>query len=494
MPAISVITPTSKGLDNLSHLVRDFKNQLFSDFEHIIIYDGDVPDDLKQFIKKHEKDYNIKFSSIKKDYNNKKPWASTTNIRNYGVSIAKGDFVVFADDDDRYKDSYLLSLIENMKENTITVVQMSCQHSRIYTEGDPKKIILIPEIGLPAFPIPCHISTTCFMVPRKWALAKPWECRENHDFWFIKNICDTYHPKVCLIPGMKIDTDGLTLKGLKDWVSVPPFYRDYRSIQTEQKTYPFKYSFLLPYCKRDSFESTLISFLHHYENRKDYELVIIEDLANSEDQPHHNQLLDIIKKYKDKINIVHCLDDFRSYNSAKKYNVGFKKSSGQFIVLSNPEIFHQENILKGLDEEFYENPDSYVVCSCQAINFPESGIKKFEEFSNCRKGCDYHKILWYQHSNFCNRMLHFCSALSRNNFKKIGGFDEKYCNGIAYEDDSFLKRVAYNGISVKTRDDLITLHIEHCRKYLDDNRDLYKHNGLLFSQQIAKHDFFEKFV
>jgi hypothetical protein len=249
-----------------------------------------------------------------------------------------------------------------------------------------------------------------------------------------------------------------------------------------------KYSFLLPYCKRDSFESSIISFLYHYSDRNDYELVIVEDLASSEDQGHHDKLLDIIKRYESKINMVYCLDNFRSYNSAKKYNIGFKKSSGDFIVLSNPETFHTVNILAGFDQEFSNNPLAYIVCSCLAVDFPKQVIDKYEDHSQSRI------IQWYQHSNFNNRMLHFCTALSRENYVRTGGFDEKYCAGIAYEDDCFLKRVQINGIPIAIRDEFITLHIEHSRQYLHDNQDLYRRNAQLYTMQLATHDFFEKFI
>ena len=124
-----------------------------------------------------------------------------------------------------------------------------------------------------------------------------------------------------------------------------------------------KYSFLFPYYKRESFKSTLISFLHHYSGRDDYEVIVIEDIVNHETPEHHEKLLQIIDEFKDRIKIVLCLDTLKSYNSAKKYNIGFKSSSGQFIILSNPETFHVANILNGLDGEFEKNPNNYIICS-----------------------------------------------------------------------------------------------------------------------------------
>jgi hypothetical protein len=249
-----------------------------------------------------------------------------------------------------------------------------------------------------------------------------------------------------------------------------------------------KYSFLLPYWKRESFKSTLISFLHHYAGRDDYEVVIAEDITNVEDVPHHQKLMGIIEEFKTKINIVYSLDEKRTYNSAPKYNTAFRHSSGQFVIVSNPENFHESNILAGLDAEFKTNPNSYVICSCKAVYFEKQVIDIFEE------NASFKFWQWYQHSIHNNRMLHFCGALSRDNYKKIGGFDERYSRGIAYEDNSFLKRVEFGGLPIIIRDDLVTCHIEHDRGYLHSNNDLYKLNEQLWIQQLITNDFFEKFV
>lgn len=224
IPIISVITPASRGVPYLTQLLRDFRNQTFKNFEHVIVWDGSPPDDVRTFIKKHVKDYNIVFTSIQKDMGNIKI-APGTRPRNHGVSLAQGKWVVFADDDDRYRDTFLERLISGAGENMIPVIQMSCPESRMYKNGDPNRIVLVPEIGLPFFPIICHVGTPCFAVPRTWALAHPWQHEPEHDFRFIKRIVEAYKPAINLIGGMQVDVDGLVLRGMKDFVSTPPFYR-----------------------------------------------------------------------------------------------------------------------------------------------------------------------------------------------------------------------------------------------------------------------------
>ena len=224
-PILSVITPASRGIKELSQLLRDFRNQTLKKefFEHIIIWDGAVPNEVKNFMEEHKNDYNIRFMSIEKDTGNM-TIAPGTRPRNFGVSQASGDYVVFADDDDRYKSTYLESLIFGAEDNTINVVQMACLASRISNRDRPDRIRLIPEVGLPEFPVRCHVGTPCFIVKRSWALENPWRNEPDHDFFFIKRICDRYHPNVKFIASMQVDVDGI-ISPDSDWVTFPPMVR-----------------------------------------------------------------------------------------------------------------------------------------------------------------------------------------------------------------------------------------------------------------------------
>jgi len=221
-PKISVITPASRGVKELSSLLNDFKNQTFRDFEHIIVYDGTPPDEVTALMKKAGPW--TRFVSIEKDLGDMKQ-SPGTNPRNHGIKIALGDYLVFADDDDRYKGTYLEVLMSHTVNNAITIVQVTCQQSRIYKNGKPETTILIPEIDLPYFPICCHVASPSSIVKREWALAEPWRHEPNHDYEFIKRICNRFKPEINIIGGMQVDIDGAVIKDLKDWVTIPPFYR-----------------------------------------------------------------------------------------------------------------------------------------------------------------------------------------------------------------------------------------------------------------------------
>lgn len=224
MPHISVITPASRGIQNLSFLFRDFKNQTFQDMEHICVYDGRPSEEVINLAEQYKKLYNLKFCSIEKDFGDMHR-SPGTKARNYGTSIAKGAFVVFCDDDVRFKDSYLEVLINGMTPNKISVVQVACKESRLFKNGNPNKIAVIPEIGLPTFPIICHVDTANCIFPRKWVLEDPWRYEPEHDYQLIKRIIEKHRPEILMKNGIQADLDGIFVKGIKDFVSIPPYFR-----------------------------------------------------------------------------------------------------------------------------------------------------------------------------------------------------------------------------------------------------------------------------
>ena len=222
-----------------------------------------------------------------------------------------------------------------------------------------------------------------------------------------------------------------------------------------------KYSIILPYYKRPELSRTLESFVKHYGERHDYEVVLVEDSKNALDPVLHEELMQIVDQFGGRINIWHFIDDKESFSPCHKYNLGFTRSDGEFIILSSPEVMHESDILAGFDELLAEDKDSYIVCACKAV---DKG-----EFS-----------MWYQHSIARNMLFHFCSVLSRENYDKVGGFDERYCAGIGFDDEDLVARLISKGIKIVPRDDLVTVHIEHSREYIDNHRELVEVNRNLF--------------
>lgn len=216
-----------------------------------------------------------------------------------------------------------------------------------------------------------------------------------------------------------------------------------------------KYSILLPYYKRlGHLHNSFISLIYHYSDRDDYEVVIAEDSKNVRNKEDHDGLLNTISKFSDRIKIIHSTVSTETWNPVLGFNEAASRASGEYFIVTNPECFHATNIFRGLDEEFEKDPNSYVICSSR-------------NFKGCKFFIDEYKDLggkeaeWYQHSVYRNANFHFCTAISKKNWFNIGGFDNKYALGIAYDDADFRNSVYKARLPVKVRDDLFTIHIDH---------------------------------
>ena len=230
-----------------------------------------------------------------------------------------------------------------------------------------------------------------------------------------------------------------------------------------------KYSFIMPYFNRAiQLDKTLETFTALYGNRHDFEVIIIEDPKNKLEDlkmvaPYHDELFGVLGKYRSNLNI-HCLELQSSnptYSPVLHYNLG-AKCAGQFVILTSPEVKHGADILSGFDFEFEKNEDVYVVCACESQD-PNGKFK-----------------MWYQHTEYRDVRYHFCSALSRKSFERIGGFDSRFSAGYCFDDDMFKTRVERAGIPFVVRDDLKTTHQWHAK--IIPSKHLWLRNEGLFNE------------
>lgn len=216
-----------------------------------------------------------------------------------------------------------------------------------------------------------------------------------------------------------------------------------------------KYSIIMPYYKKRMLRETLMSYQHHYANRDDYEVIVLEDYKNVADAEEHKALMGIITEFNVSVPVHHVETNFENcYAPSKMFNYGVKIANGEYMVLTNPECLHKTNVLGQFDTALEKDPDSYVVASC-FNGRKENGVKLTD------KNFGYTFMAWYQHSVHIPRGLHWCSVMSREQYNGLGGFDEGYAMGFGREDVDFFRRVEESDINVVFRDDIIVIHISH---------------------------------
>lgn len=218
-----------------------------------------------------------------------------------------------------------------------------------------------------------------------------------------------------------------------------------------------KYSIIMPYYRRFShLQNTLVSFEYHYGERDDFEIIIVEDYKNQRDSVEHLNLLSLIDEY-DELNIRHIKYDKDCYNPAGMFNLAAVAAKGEYLILTNPECFHESDILGGIDQLLRIDANRYIICSCKSI-FNQNQVEDFEDLK-------YTFDMWFVHGEHYPRKIHFCTCILKDAMIMLGGFDEEYMKGIAYEDDDFVKKIERSGYPMYHADDLVVLHQHHSRSY-----------------------------
>jgi len=229
-----------------------------------------------------------------------------------------------------------------------------------------------------------------------------------------------------------------------------------------------KYSILIPFFNRTKeFKITLDSYCYWYEGQADYEVLIGVDVKNKEGEAL-KALINTHPEIKFRLFETGLQDCFIP---GPAFNFLAQKAEGETLVLTNPETVHLANILESIRKNASNN---YLVFACEA--------GYVDDFTQKYPNLKYRHHMWYQHSIHNNRMLHFCSAISKKQYFEIGGFDEEYAKGIGYDDNDFIQKIRTNGITPIAIDDVRVLHIEHDRSY-NNNSNLTETNRLLYEQK-----------
>lgn len=222
-------------------------------------------------------------------------------------------------------------------------------------------------------------------------------------------------------------------------------------------------SVVFPYYNRKlEFFKTLESF-KKFEDLPD-EIIIVDDAS---DIPLS---LDELNEFGLNIKL-HTVDkNIKTWiNPCIPYNIGFKLCTSDITIISNPECYLYSDIIKYTKENLGTN--DYFSYSCFSTG-KDTDLANFNAFNNIGVETDG-AIGWYNHSKFRPQGSHYTSAIHTDQLLKIGGMDERYANGIAWDDYGFQKRIKANGLNFKIVDDVVVIHQYH----FSDNHHLYRQSS-----------------
>jgi len=238
------------------------------------------------------------------------------------------------------------------------------------------------------------------------------------------------------------------------------------------------------YNRPKQLEKTLNSLKQY--NPKDFNVVIVDD-ASSEDfvlpeLPYEVKLIKLQKKL--------CL------NPVVAFNIGFLevlKNRPVYVIFQGVDCYHKGDLISYVKNM---NPTSYISFGCYSLakeDDPDLPIKLEPKaaMSNGARG-------WYNHPEYKPMAYNFCSAITTENLIKLNGFDERFKDGNAYEDNYFLHQVHTLGLKVIITDEPFVYHQFHPvlskpNGATDRNRIMYKRLRELGTHK-AKHSLTENLL
>lgn len=214
--------------------------------------------------------------------------------------------------------------------------------------------------------------------------------------------------------------------------------------------------------RKQLFINTLRSIKH--QNSK----YLLEVIAVDDGSDENERLEDLISEFPF-LKIIRLEKENKWYhNSCIPFNIGFKAAKGDLVIIQNPECFHYGNIIDFTAKNCKQN--TYQSFGCFSLDKPATNdiIKIFEEKKiqeiiqlNDKVAYEEGCAGWYNHSIHKAKGYHFCAAITKKDLESIGGFDELYALGIAYDDDDLLSRIKKKKIEIQFVDNELVLHQNH---------------------------------
>lgn len=248
-----------------------------------------------------------------------------------------------------------------------------------------------------------------------------------------------------------------------------------------------KLSVVLPYYNRKiHLQKTLESI--SLSRQRNFEVIVVDDGSSEE-----NRVEFLSEKFKFMRVVRIDPKDKWWINPCIAFNRGFSEAKGDVVVFGGSECIHHGDVLS--DAIANVNEHNYVVYSCYALSKIvtqkiqtakepiASSIRKYVFPLGRAKVKNPHGY-WYHHPKIRSRPLNFLAAIHKSSLNKIGGFDEEYATGIAYDDDDFLLRIRRAKIVINLPDEKrpIAIHQFHESSFdvidkeqkLTRNHDLYR--------------------
>lgn len=196
-------------------------------------------------------------------------------------------------------------------------------------------------------------------------------------------------------------------------------------------------------------------------NYKNIEIIIVDD--NSRDD---QRVESFINKFKNNINIkvITITENKKTWvNPCIPYNMGIEESTGDIIIIQNPEVIHIGDclsyIVKNIEEKDWITFNCYGSPNFEYNNkiLNKSQKEIYNIIYNSENKIGGNSVVrddvggWLNHYENHFVAYHYLAAIKKDDLVNYMnyGFEEKFKDGIGSDDDEFVKRLIYNNFNFK---------------------------------------------
>ena len=257
-----------------------------------------------------------------------------------------------------------------------------------------------------------------------------------------------------------------------------------------------KISIVTAYYNRRKLLHNTLKTIEQSKHKDLVEIIIVDDNSNE-----NNRIDDFPGLFKLDIKIIRIEQKDKWWiNPCIPFNIGFKAAQNEIILIQNPECIHVGEIIEYTLNNIQDN--MYLNFACYSVDeFKTNEINKINFSSpnyNNTLGRLLHPLVnrsvnidgetaWYNHSIYRPHMLHFCSAIMKKDLDDLGGFDERYALGIAYDDNDFLLRIKRKNMNIQIVDRPYVIHQFHGVTQYGAKQQYVQKNSLIY-QNVLKED------
>jgi glycosyltransferase involved in cell wall biosynthesis len=229
------------------------------------------------------------------------------------------------------------------------------------------------------------------------------------------------------------------------------------------------------------------------------EIIVVDDASND-----NNRIDDFPNLFKLDIKVIRVEPKDKWWvNPCIPFNIAIKAAKNDIIIIQNPECMHFGEII----EYTLNNMKDNLYLSFGAYSIDEFNTNKINKINFDSPTCKNQigKIIsplkdgpllkdgtnaWYNHSVYRPLMLHFCNAIMKKDLDDLGGFDERFAPGFAWDDNEFIWRIKnIKKMDTKIIDRPFVIHQFHGVSNYNNKQQLFTKNANLYNLVKAQQNY-----